>query len=53
MPMQPGDVSRTYADTSKLQRAVGYKPRFGLHDGIRRFAEWYKSDKNPLRDAAL
>ena len=53
MPMQPGDVSRTYADTSKLQRAVGYKPRFGLHDGIRRFAEWYRSDKNPLRDAAL
>ena len=49
MPMQPGDVYETYADTSKLERDFGYKPRVDLHTGIGRFAEWFKSDKNPLK----
>ncbi len=49
MPMQPGDVYKTYADTSKLERDFGYKPGVTLHAGIARFIEWYKSDKNPLR----
>ena len=49
MPMQPGDVYQTYADTTALQKAVGYKPHITLHEGIARFIEWYRSDKNPLR----
>ena len=49
LPMQPGDVYQTYADTSKLERDFGYRPGVTLHEGIARFIEWYKSDKNPLR----
>ena len=49
-PMQPGDVYMTYADTSRLEREIGYKPRINLHEGISRFIEWYQSDKNPLRN---
>lgn len=49
LPMQPGDVYITYADTTRLQQEMGYKPSISLHEGIGRFAEWYLSDKNPLR----
>lgn len=42
VPMQPGDVPVTYADTSALERDFGFKPSTGLRDGLRRFAEWYK-----------
>ncbi len=42
LPMQPGDVYQTYADTSKLERDFGYKPSVTLHEGIGRFIEWYK-----------
>lgn len=49
LPMQQGDVYQTYADTSRLEQEVGYKPSVSLHDGIMRFIEWYKSEKNPLR----
>lgn len=49
-PMQPGDVHLTYADTSKLQQAVGYRPRTTLREGIGRFAAWYLSSLNPLRE---
>lgn len=48
MPMQPGDVYQTYADTSKLERDFGYRPGVTLHEGISKFIDWYKSDKNPL-----
>lgn len=48
LPMQPGDVYKTYADTSKLEKEVGYKPHISLHDGIVEFMKWYQSDKNPL-----
>ncbi len=48
LPMQAGDVPRTYADTSKLQALTGYTPRTSLHEGIRNFTEWYISDNNPL-----
>lgn len=41
VPMQPGDVPITYADTSALERDFGYKPSTGLRDGIRKFAQWY------------
>lgn len=49
MPMQPGDVYQTNADTTKLEVEIGYKPKVTLHEGIGRFIEWYKSDKNPLK----
>ncbi len=42
VPMQPGDVSVTYADTTPLQRDFGYKPSTDLRMGLRKFAEWYK-----------
>ncbi|MBQ8657280.1 MAG: GDP-mannose 4,6-dehydratase [Prevotella sp.] len=41
VPMQPGDVPVTYADTSALERDFGYKPSTTLRDGLRAFAEWY------------
>lgn len=43
VPMQKGDVPITYADTSGLERDFGYKPSTSLRDGLRRFADWYKS----------
>ncbi len=42
VPMQPGDVPITYADTTPLERDFGYKPSTDLRTGLRRFAEWYK-----------
>lgn len=42
VPMQPGDVPITNADTSALERDFGFKPSTSLRDGMRRFAEWYK-----------
>jgi UDP-glucuronate 4-epimerase len=41
-PMQPGDVTSTYADISRLQALTGYQPKVMLEDGLRRFAEWYR-----------
>ena len=41
VPMQPGDVPVTYADTSALERDFGFKPSTSLRDGLRKFAEWY------------
>jgi len=49
LPMQPGDVYQTNADTSHLENEVGYKPHVSLHEGITEFIKWYKSDKNPLK----
>lgn len=43
VPMQPGDVPVTYADTEALSRDFGYCPMTSLRDGLRRFAEWYKA----------
>ena len=42
LPMQDGDVPRTLADTSELQKDYGYKPMISSDEGNRRFAEWYK-----------
>lgn len=42
VPMQPGDVPVTYADTSALEKDFGFKPNTSLREGLRRFAEWYK-----------
>ncbi len=42
VPMQPGDVPVTYADTTPLERDYGFKPSTSLREGLRKFAEWYK-----------
>ena len=42
VPMQPGDVPVTFADTSALEHDFGFRPHTSLRDGLRRFAEWYR-----------
>ena len=42
-PMQQGDLYQTYADTTKLEREMGYKPETTLHDGIAQFIAWYQN----------
>ena len=42
VPMQPGDVPITYADTEPLERDYGFKPSTSLREGLRKFAQWYK-----------
>ena len=42
VPMQPGDVPVTYADTTPLEKEFGFKPNTPLREGLRKFAEWYK-----------
>lgn len=41
LPMQPGDVLSTYADTTELEQAVGFKPSTSIEEGLMKFAEWY------------
>jgi UDP-glucuronate 4-epimerase len=41
-PMQPGDVTATYADISKLNALTGYKPKVKLGEGLGRFADWHR-----------
>ncbi|MBP5266995.1 MAG: GDP-mannose 4,6-dehydratase [Ruminococcus sp.] len=43
VPMQPGDVPVTYADSTALERDFGFNPTIDLRTGLRRFAEWYKN----------
>lgn len=45
LPMQPGDVDRTYADISKAKKLIGYEPKISFEQGIRNFVEWYKANK--------
>lgn len=45
LPMQPGDVDRTYADISKAKRLLGYEPKTTFEEGISNFIEWYKNSK--------
>lgn len=42
VPMQPGDVPVTYADSTALERDFGFRPQIPLREGLRKFAEWYK-----------
>ena len=42
VPMQPGDVPVTYADSEALERDYGFTPQIGIREGLRKFAEWYK-----------
>lgn len=46
VPMQPGDVPITYADTTPLERNYGFKPNTPLRQGLRQFAQWYKEFYN-------
>ncbi len=45
LPMQPGDVTRTYADVSKLERDYGYRPAVTIQYGLEAFADWYRAWK--------
>lgn len=51
MPMQDGDVVRTFADTTSLEQAINFKPNTDLQAGINRFVDWYKTfyDQNTRR----
>ncbi|MDD3653781.1 MAG: GDP-mannose 4,6-dehydratase [Desulfotomaculaceae bacterium] len=42
LPMQPGDVPRTYASTDRLEQDFGFKPRTGIEEGLLKFAAWFK-----------
>ena len=42
VPMQPGDVPVTYADSTDLENDYGFKPKIGIREGLRKFCEWYK-----------
>lgn len=42
LPMQPGDVDRTFADVSKAKELIGYEPKTSFEDGIEKFVKWYK-----------
>ena len=42
LPMQPGDVTATYADVSRLNQLCGYQAKVGLEDGLERFVAWYR-----------
>ena len=50
VPMQPGDVPVTYADTQALERDYGFKPSTTLREGLRKFAEWYKEILDATED---
>ena len=43
MPMQPGDVYQTYADTEDFFQATGYKPKVGVEEGVKAFVAWYRN----------
>lgn len=42
LPMQPGDVDRTFADVSKAKKIIGYEPKVSFDEGIKNFTKWYK-----------
>ena len=49
-PLQQGDVNKTYADISKAKSEIGYAPKVDFKTGIKKFAEWYNSNKAILND---
>ena len=48
LPMQPGDVLRTYADVSKARRLLGYDPTTDFRAGVRKFVEWFREEGKRL-----
>lgn len=49
-PMQPGDVEMTFADIERARNLLGYAPRVGMEEGIRRFVAWYRDHRDLLRE---
>lgn len=45
MPMQPGDVEKTYADIIKAKKYLKYNPRTGFYEGLKKFVQWYKKER--------
>lgn len=50
LPFQQGDVKTTFADISKAKNEIGYSPKYDIENGIRKFVEWYKINKEMLYD---
>ena len=50
LPMQPGDVDRTYADISKAKKLIGYEPKTTFEEGIKRFVKWFYENKKILEE---
>ncbi len=48
LPLQPGDVTTTYADISKARKEIGYTPKFDIESGLNEFINWYKANKKYL-----
>ena len=48
LPMQPGDVDRTYANISKAKKLIGYEPKISFEKGIRNFVDWYIENKDNM-----
>jgi UDP-glucuronate 4-epimerase len=44
LPMQPGDVQRTFAAPDLLVALTGFRPQIGVEEGVRRFVEWYQEN---------
>jgi UDP-glucuronate 4-epimerase len=49
LPMQPGDMPDTFADTRALEKAIGLKPATPLRQGVRQFVDWYKNYYPPKK----
>ena len=47
LPLQPGDVPRTYADVTRAREELGYDPQVGLEEGLARFVAWYRGPDGP------
>ena len=48
LPLQPGDVPDTYADSSKQVQTLGYQPSTSVRGGVKRFVEWYQENYSEL-----
>ncbi|TGV61943.1 protein CapI, partial [Mesorhizobium sp. M2D.F.Ca.ET.160.01.1.1] len=44
---QPGEVEKTYADTSALERDFGFKPKVSIEEGLAKFVDWYRQEWRP------
>ena len=46
LPLQPGDVVATYADVEDLFKTFDFKPKYNIHEGVKKFVEWFKKNPN-------
>ncbi len=49
LPLQPGDVDRTFADVTRARQDLGYLPKTSIQEGLRRFVEWFRRESSPGR----